>query len=147
MVRAALKIRSSHRQFIECEKISQNRTKWSSLKCRDWFNSGTQFCLGTFEMVISFLPTRFIKLIQLAGFSGNREVSLDYLLSAFNLKNTFMHPWTAVMLSLYYGFLEYFYGKQCQLNNNKQSILYLVEECNSSPSSVCVCFHFTDRVQ
>lgn len=111
MVRAALKIRSSHRQFIECEKIAQNKSKWSSIKCRDWFNSGIQFCLGTFEMVISFFPTRFIKLIQLAGFSGNRDVSLDYLLSAFNLKNTFMHPWTAVMLALYYGFLEYFYGK------------------------------------
>ena len=65
-------------------------------------------------MVISFFPTRFIKLIQLAGFSGNREASLDYLLCAFNLKNTFMHPWTAVMLSLYYGFLEYFYGESIE---------------------------------
>lgn len=111
MVKAALKIRSSHQQFKECEKISQNRKKWQSNKCRDWFNSGVQFCLGTFEMVISFFPSRFIKLIQLAGFSGDRESSLDNLLSAFNLKNTFMHPWCAVVLSLYYGFLEYFYGK------------------------------------
>jgi len=110
-VRAAIKIRTAHRTFKECEKILKGKENWSSCSSREDFASGVTFGLGAFDIVISFFPSKFVKLLEFAGFSGDRVAGTDYLMQAESMRNGFMHPWTSVLLSIYYGFLEYFYGE------------------------------------
>ena len=110
-IRGALKLNLAHRTFKECERILEKKTNWSSEMSRDHFSSGVNLGLGAFELVISFFPQKFIRLLEFAGYCGDRAVGIGHLLKSEAIKTGFMHPWVSVLLSLYYGFLEYFYGK------------------------------------
>lgn len=110
-IRGALKINVAHRTFKECERILVKKTNWSTDQSRDHFSSGVNLGLGAFELVISFFPQKFIKLLEFAGYCGDRVVGVEHLKKSEGIKSGFMHPWVSVLLSLYYGFLEYFYGE------------------------------------
>ena len=73
--------RSSYKSFKESEKILETRKCWSSKAVRDHFASGVYMGLGSFDMIISFFPSKFIKLLEFAGFSGDRHVRLTSCLT------------------------------------------------------------------
>ena len=110
-IRGALRINFAHRTFRECERILFKKNNWVSDESKDHFASGVNLGLGGFELVISYFPQKFIKLLEFAGFCGDRAVGVDHLKKAEAIKNGFMHPWVCVLLCFYYGFLEYFYGE------------------------------------
>lgn len=60
--------------------------------------------------MVSFCPSKFIKLLEYAGFTGDRDKGLKDLRAAEKLVDTIRWPVSAAMLLLYHLFLEYVYG-------------------------------------
>lgn len=61
-------------------------------------------------MAISFMPRKFILLLELAGFSGNRSFGLEAIQKASEISGSSLRKFGAFgMLAGYNGFAEYFY--------------------------------------
>lgn len=55
----------------ECSNILAQR-KWENATSKGHFESGVRMGVGTFNLMISLLPGRVIKLLEFIGFSGNK---------------------------------------------------------------------------
>lgn len=54
--------------------------KWESEESKIHFESGVRMGNGTFNLMISLLPSRIIKLLEFIGFSGNKQSGLQDLM-------------------------------------------------------------------
>ena len=72
-VKAGFKVRACFQSF---------REGWNALNERDWeaaphdykgdFESGVRLGIGSFNLLISLLPARIMRLLEFIGFQGNR---------------------------------------------------------------------------
>lgn len=109
-INGAMKIRSCYNTYRECDRILKQRKKWSNDRMKRHFESGVLLGLGMFDMAISLFPSKLIKLLELAGFSGNRSFGISQLLACERFQDSIWYPTVSVTLSAYFGFVEYFYG-------------------------------------
>ncbi|XP_044576728.1 tetratricopeptide repeat protein 39B-like [Cotesia glomerata] len=77
-VKAGLKIRTCYLIYKECLTILTSR-KWKNDIERVHFESGVHMGIGTFNLMISLLPGRIIKLLEFIGFSGDKINGLTEL--------------------------------------------------------------------
>ncbi|XP_022217379.1 tetratricopeptide repeat protein 39B-like isoform X4 [Drosophila obscura] len=84
LIRGSLKVRQCYSGFRACEQIMKSRV-WildadkDSTKLRTHFDSGVYMGIGTFNLMISILPGRILKILKFIGFSGSKSAGLDYL--------------------------------------------------------------------
>lgn len=78
LIRGGMKIRTCFNSYKECNNILQQR-QWEGEESKLHFESGVRMGMGTFNLMISLLPARVIKLLEFIGFSGNK-VSLVIIL-------------------------------------------------------------------
>ncbi|XP_066534833.1 tetratricopeptide repeat protein 39B-like isoform X2 [Hoplias malabaricus] len=76
LIKAGVKMRSSFLLFKECEAMLE--------QCKDkdthiHFVGGVNMGIGSFNLMLSLLPARVLRLLECVGFSGNREVGLTHL--------------------------------------------------------------------
>ena len=69
----------------ECWTIMQHR-QWHNDQHRKDFESGVRMGVGCFNLMISLLPARVMKLLEWIGFGGNKVLTYDIVLS-FNMKS------------------------------------------------------------
>ncbi|KAK0395500.1 hypothetical protein QR680_001311 [Steinernema hermaphroditum] len=72
-VRGAFRIRNCYQSYKECQRL---------LNCQSWegkdeavkaqFESGTRMGVGTFNLLLSTLPSRILRLLEVVGFSGDK---------------------------------------------------------------------------
>ena len=105
-IQGALKIRSCYNTYRECERIMKYRKKWNNERMKRHFDSGVLLGLGMFDMSISLFPSKLIKLLELAGFSGNRSFGINQLLACERFQDSIWYPAVSVALSGYFGFVE-----------------------------------------
>ncbi|GAB1864826.1 Tetratricopeptide repeat protein 39B [Camponotus japonicus] len=84
-VKAGLKIRTCFLSYKECMTILNNR-KWGNDIHKVHFESGVRMGIGTFNLMISLLPARIIKLLEFIGFSGDKVYGLAELKAGYNEK-------------------------------------------------------------
>uniref|UniRef100_A0A914VPI5 Tetratricopeptide repeat protein 39B n=1 Tax=Plectus sambesii TaxID=2011161 RepID=A0A914VPI5_9BILA len=84
-VKGAMKIRSCYQSYRECQRILHAQ-QWNDRDpmVRAHFESGTRMGVGTFNLMISTLPSRILKLLEFVGFSGDK-VSRNFLFLAFQI--------------------------------------------------------------
>ncbi|XP_018333724.2 tetratricopeptide repeat protein 39B [Agrilus planipennis] len=70
-IKAGLKIRLCYSCYRECHNILVNRN-WDNSSTKPHFESGVRMGIGAFNLMISLLPSRVIKLLEFIGFSGNK---------------------------------------------------------------------------
>lgn len=70
-VKAGLKVRSCYQSFRECWN-ALNQRDWANSAFRQDFESGVRLGAGGFNLMISLLPARIMKLLEFIGFAGNR---------------------------------------------------------------------------
>jgi len=109
-VNGGLKIRMAHQSFKECAYILKHKTNWESQVARMHFESGTRLGVGSFDLIISFFPTKLAKLLEYIGFNSDRDQAVEELTQAVSLVDGLYYDISSILLSAYYGFLEYFYG-------------------------------------
>ncbi|XP_012534920.1 tetratricopeptide repeat protein 39B [Monomorium pharaonis] len=82
-VKAGLKIRTCFLSYKECMTILKTR-KWGDDIHKVHFESGVRMGIGAFNLMISLLPARIIKLLEFIGFSGDKEYGLTELKAGFS---------------------------------------------------------------
>ncbi|XP_078070283.1 tetratricopeptide repeat protein 39B isoform X2 [Mustelus asterias] len=71
-IKGGIKIRTSYNIYRECQQIvqmTQDRVK-TDVYCQ--FEGGIQLGIGAFNLMLSLLPLRILRLLEFIGFSGNR---------------------------------------------------------------------------
>ncbi|XP_019634534.1 PREDICTED: tetratricopeptide repeat protein 39B-like [Branchiostoma belcheri] len=77
-VKGAFKIKSCHSCYKQCLYILENRT-WEDPTLKVHFESGVRLGVGAFNVMISLLPGKILKLLEFVGFSGNKLYGLSQL--------------------------------------------------------------------
>ncbi|KAI8509647.1 Tetratricopeptide repeat protein 39B [Branchiostoma belcheri] len=77
-VKGAFKIKSCHSCYKQCLYILENRT-WADPTLKVHFESGVRLGVGAFNVMISLLPGKILKLLEFVGFSGNKSYGLSQL--------------------------------------------------------------------
>ena len=132
-VKGAFRVRSCYVGLKECERIMKGKTNWKNEVVRQEFCSGVLMGLGLFEMGISFMPRKFMILLELAGFSSNRTFGLDKLETSATFTHSISKYGSMLALVAYHMFVEYFYG----LGEGKRDLVldYLKFASEISPGS------------
>lgn len=74
------------------------------------FESGVRLGIGAFDLFVSMFPNKLAKLLEYVGFHANRDVALIELNKSVNLTDGLLYDVSSILLSTYYGFVEFFYG-------------------------------------
>lgn len=72
--------------YRDCSNILKKR-HWESETSKIHFESGVRMGVGTFNLMISLLPGRVIKLLEFIGFSGNKVRIYSFLFIYFDDQN------------------------------------------------------------
>lgn len=83
-IKAGIKIRSCFNSYKDCQHILHKR-HWETDQTKLHFESGVKMGIGVFNLMISMLPSRVIKLLEFIGFSGNKEQGLKDLIEGYQL--------------------------------------------------------------
>ncbi|XP_037116633.1 tetratricopeptide repeat protein 39B isoform X3 [Syngnathus acus] len=79
-IKGGIKIRSSYLIYKDCHNVlnAANDTDSQSDLHRQ-FEGGVKLGVGSFNLMLSLLPQRILRLLEFIGFSGNREFGLSQL--------------------------------------------------------------------
>ncbi|XP_076044556.1 tetratricopeptide repeat protein 39B-like [Oratosquilla oratoria] len=108
-IKGGMKIRQCYQSYKEC---------WNILESRDWrgdpdkihFESGVRMGVGAFNLMISQLPSKVLKLLEFVGFSGNKQLGLAELEKGFFLKGSLRRVLCALVLLGYHTIATYILG-------------------------------------
>ncbi|XP_015599667.1 tetratricopeptide repeat protein 39B [Cephus cinctus] len=100
-VKAGLKIRTCFLSYKECLTILKTK-KWEHEKNKVHFESGVRMGIGAFNLMISLLPGRVIKLLEFIGFSGDKEYGLSELQAGYKERSGLRHVLCAMTLLAYH---------------------------------------------
>uniref|UniRef100_A0A5S6Q917 Ig-like domain-containing protein n=1 Tax=Trichuris muris TaxID=70415 RepID=A0A5S6Q917_TRIMR len=96
-LKGAIRIRSCYQSYKKCQQHMYSHS-WQDDAVRSHFESGVKLGDGTFSLLISALPSRVLKLLEFAGFNGNRDYGLRQLKSAALMHYTLRWPLSALVL-------------------------------------------------
>ncbi|XP_053558554.1 tetratricopeptide repeat protein 39B isoform X2 [Bombina bombina] len=86
-IKGGLKIRTSYQIYKECHQLLHSATtldnKFPS-ETYHQFEGGVKLGIGAFNLMLSLLPSRILRLLEFIGFSGNRELGLSQLREGAN---------------------------------------------------------------
>ncbi|XP_057654373.1 tetratricopeptide repeat protein 39B-like [Diorhabda carinulata] len=77
-IKAGIKIRSCFNSYKECYQILIKKN-WEKDPTKEHFEGGVRVGIGVFNLMISMLPGRVIKLLEFIGFSGSKQKGLQEL--------------------------------------------------------------------
>jgi len=124
-IKGGLKIRACYQSYKECLRIYRRRD-WkleepddskeakarikrnSALKMH--FDSGVKMGMGAFNVIISLLPPRVMRLLEIAGFSGNKSWGLKQLEEGFLMQESLRSPLCGTILLNYHTLISYVVG-------------------------------------
>ncbi|KAI1727875.1 tetratricopeptide repeat protein 39B [Ditylenchus destructor] len=81
-IKGSFKIRSCYQSFKECHRILNSdcwKEKSDSVKSQEikrQFECGVRMGIGAFNLMLSTLPTKLLRLLEVVGFSGNKVSAL-----------------------------------------------------------------------
>ncbi|XP_035206125.1 tetratricopeptide repeat protein 39B-like isoform X2 [Stegodyphus dumicola] len=108
-VRGSLRIRTCYHSYKECMHILETR-KWGNELRKKHFESGVRMGVGAFNLMISQLPTKVLKLLEFIGFSGNRQLGLKELDDGYAIKESLRSPLCALILVTFHTLVTYIFG-------------------------------------
>ncbi|GBM98299.1 Tetratricopeptide repeat protein 39B [Araneus ventricosus] len=108
-VRGSLRIRTCYHSYKECMHILETR-RWSNELRKKHFESGVRMGVGTFNLMLSQLPSRVLKLLEFIGFSGNRQLGLKELDDGYAMKESLRSPLCALILVTFHTLVTYIFG-------------------------------------
>ncbi|VDP69314.1 unnamed protein product [Echinostoma caproni] len=100
LIRSSLKIRQCYKCYRICWRILKHR-EWSDGLSKSTFESGVRLGVGAFNMMISLLPKRVLKLLEFVGFSGDRQFGLQQLRIGAAMRESLRAPLCALLLLVY----------------------------------------------
>ncbi|XP_053715330.1 tetratricopeptide repeat protein 39B [Synchiropus splendidus] len=79
-IKGGIKIRTSYQIYKDCQNVlNVTRNLSSQTDSFRQFEGGVQLGIGSFNLMLSLLPQRILRLLEFIGFSGNRAFGLSQL--------------------------------------------------------------------
>ncbi|XP_059145816.1 tetratricopeptide repeat protein 39B-like isoform X2 [Physella acuta] len=108
-IKGGLKIRESYKIYKECHKILRNR-KVGTDRYKVHFDSGVCMGIGTFNLMVSLLPSKIMKLMEFVGFSGKKKLGLSEIQRGCELRIGLRSKLCAIILVVYHSLITYILG-------------------------------------
>ncbi|XP_056143175.1 tetratricopeptide repeat protein 39A isoform X2 [Lampris incognitus] len=107
-IKGGIKVRNSYLIYKELHSYIESR---NSLRgpCHIHLEGGISFGIGAFNLTLSLFPARILKVLEFAGFSGDKEYGLSKLHDGATGKNL-RSMLCALLLLCYYTFLTFILG-------------------------------------
>ncbi|XP_029950130.1 tetratricopeptide repeat protein 39B-like [Salarias fasciatus] len=103
-IKGGMKIRNSYQIYKDCQTmINSLEDKEKQKQTYVHFTGGVSMGIGSFNLMLSLLPSRVLRLMEFLGFSGDREMGLSELRSgaASNSLRSILSTLTLLMFHLY----------------------------------------------
>lgn len=79
-IKGGIKIRTSYQIYKDCQSLSNmSQGVGGDSEAFRQFEGGVKLGIGSFNLILSLLPARVLRLLEFIGFSGNREFGLSQL--------------------------------------------------------------------
>ncbi|CAG5103912.1 Oidioi.mRNA.OKI2018_I69.chr1.g997.t1.cds [Oikopleura dioica] len=103
-----LAVRESYKIFEKCMKIVEKKT-WSSEFLKNEFEFGAKCGLGVYQLYLSVLPPKILKILEWVGFRGDRDAGLALLYECANANccRSIFSKWFPMF---YFYIVQYFFG-------------------------------------
>ncbi|RWS15883.1 tetratricopeptide repeat protein 39B-like protein [Dinothrombium tinctorium] len=138
LIKGALRMTTANNCFKFCQKILKERQNWESDEAKMHFESGVYNGIGIFNLVLSCLPKKILKLLTIAGFSGDRNIALSMIKKCTNLKEGIRRPGAVIVIQTFNIYFEQIMGLS---EIDSEWIESLVDENRKRyPNSVFVLF-------
>nr|XP_058963032.1 tetratricopeptide repeat protein 39B-like [Pocillopora verrucosa] len=109
-IRGALKIRSAYQTYKTClDMVAHQPSSLQHSPQRKDFEGGVHLGIGGFNLMLSLLPAKIIKLLEWVGFSGGKFLGLDHLDQGCRDQNL-RSPMCAMVLLAYHSVITYYLG-------------------------------------
>ncbi|VDL90769.1 unnamed protein product [Schistocephalus solidus] len=100
LIRSSIKLRECYRCYRTCWKIHTNKD-WGNSPSRAAFDCGVHMGVGAFNLLLSLLPSRVLSLLEIVGFSGNRDVGLKLLREGAKIRDGVRDPLCTLIILVY----------------------------------------------
>ncbi|KAG8014723.1 Tetratricopeptide repeat protein 39B [Nibea albiflora] len=103
-IKGGMKIRNSYQIFKDCQALANVTKDMEKQKgTHIHFRGGVNMGIGSFNLMLSLLPSRVLRLMEFLGFSGDREIGLSELRegAASNSLRSILSTLTLLMFHLY----------------------------------------------
>ncbi|XP_040043629.2 tetratricopeptide repeat protein 39B [Gasterosteus aculeatus] len=103
-IKGGMRIRNSYQIFKDCQalaNVTKDMEKQKSMYIH--FKGGVNMGIGSFNLMLSLLPSKVLRLMEFLGFSGDRETGLSELRegAAGNSLRSILSTLTLLMFHLY----------------------------------------------
>ncbi|XP_067278596.1 tetratricopeptide repeat protein 39A isoform X2 [Pseudorasbora parva] len=107
-IKGGIKVRNSYLIYKELHTYIQSDTSFKGLNHKH-LEGGVSFGIGAFNLTLSLFPARILKLLEFAGFSGDKEFGISQL-NAGATSHTLRSMLCALLLLCFYTFLSFILG-------------------------------------
>nr|XP_033771772.1 tetratricopeptide repeat protein 39A isoform X2 [Geotrypetes seraphini] len=107
-IKGGIKVRNSYQTYRELHDLEQG-SNYVKGKNHCHFEGGVKLGIGAFNLTLSMLPTRILRLLEFVGFSGNKEYGLAQLQEGASL-HSFRAVLCTMLLLCYHTFLNFVLG-------------------------------------
>ncbi|XP_036410489.1 tetratricopeptide repeat protein 39A-like [Megalops cyprinoides] len=107
-IKGGIKVRNSYQTYKELHNVLQS-SGYTQGDNHGHFEGGVKLGVGSFNLMISMLPTRILRLLEFVGFSGNKEYGLQQLEEG-SITDTFRAFLCNMLLLCYHTFMSFILG-------------------------------------
>ncbi|KAK3698174.1 hypothetical protein QZH41_019271, partial [Actinostola sp. cb2023] len=109
-IRGALKIKACYHSYKICHSMVINRSEdlKKSPQGQD-FEGGVHLGIGSFNLLLSLLPTKILKVLEYIGFSGDQALGLEHLDKGCK-GESLRSPMCAMILLAHHSVITYYLG-------------------------------------
>ncbi|XP_031556159.1 tetratricopeptide repeat protein 39B-like [Actinia tenebrosa] len=109
-IKGALKIKACYNSYKTCFNMVMNEPEGlqKSPQRKD-FEGGVHLGIGSFNLLLSLLPTRILKILEYIGFSGDKFSGLEHLDKGCK-GDSLRSPMCAMILLAYHSVITYYLG-------------------------------------
>ncbi|KAM5160978.1 tetratricopeptide repeat protein 39A isoform 2-T2 [Callospermophilus lateralis] len=107
-IKGGIKVRNSYQTYKELDNLVQSSQYCKGSSYRH-FEGGVKLGVGAFNLTLSMLPTRILRLLEFVGFSGNKDYGLLQLEEGAS-GHSFRAVLCVMLLLCYHTFLTFVLG-------------------------------------
>ncbi|PAV86320.1 hypothetical protein WR25_14642 isoform A [Diploscapter pachys] len=111
-VRGAFRIRTCYQTYKYCEKVLNDDTVWKGRNpmVRRQFESGVRMGNGMFNLGLSTLPSKVLRLLAVVGFSGDKTTGMVDLHTCASMTDTLCSPLAMMTLLAWHLIACFLFG-------------------------------------
>uniref|UniRef100_A0A8C1P6I7 Tetratricopeptide repeat domain 39A n=1 Tax=Cyprinus carpio TaxID=7962 RepID=A0A8C1P6I7_CYPCA len=107
-IKGGMKVRNSYQIYKELHTVLKS-SSYVQGDNHGHFEGGVKLGVGSFNLMLSLLPTRTLRLLEFVGFSGNKEFGLEQLQEG-SAEHTFRSFLCNMLLLCYHTFMSFILG-------------------------------------